>query len=319
MIFKRICASLLAGLLLVFCGCERLAEKFYPETTGSPDTHFIPVDVEEGSVFFRDFDGNGLTLKKEPEKVVSLSVVATEIICGIGAGRYITALDEASSRLDGAPISAEVIPYFGVDVQKITELSPDLVFYSTATTDPLAAASLKNSGLTLIRIPDSGGIAAAEANIRFISSLLFKDEIGEKVIASMRAEYEKTRLAAEIVGVRKTVYIEGMSQFIAYGGDTIVSELCALAGADNVFADVKGTKNTNAAEVSSKDPQLVIVLSTDPGKYDIDKIRKREGIDQIYASRTKSVFALDYIKATRPTQNIISALRDIEQIMKNAK
>ena len=163
MIFKRICASLLAGLLLVFCGCERLAEKFYPETTGSPDTHFIPVDVEEGSVFFRDFDGNGLTLKKEPEKVVSLSVVATEIICGIGAGRYITALDEASSRLDGAPISAEVIPYFGVDVQKIAELSPDLVFYSTATTDPLAAASLKNSGLTLIRIPDSGGIAAAEA------------------------------------------------------------------------------------------------------------------------------------------------------------
>lgn len=316
---KKICALILAAAVTALCGCESLAQRFYPDTEETTRAAFIPVDVEEGSVFFRDFDGNEITLKKEPESVVSLSPVATEIICGIGAGRYITALDEVSSKLEDAPISAEVLPYFYGNSSRIVEMSPDIVFYSDSSTDLLTVSALKLNGVRLIRIPDKGDIAAAEANIRFISSILFKEDKGEKLISSMREEYEKTRIAAEIVGVRKTVYIEGTTQYGTYGGDSIVSELCAFAGADNVFSDSAGSKRTSAAELAAKDPQLVIVLTAHPENFDPDTVRKREGLEQIYASRTKSVFALDYTSATRPTQNIIKALRGIEEIMKQAK
>ena len=317
---KRICAAILAFIMLILSGCVSLAEKLYPETEPETTrTAFIPVDVEEGRVFFRDFDGNELTLEKEPDSVISLSPVATEIICGIGAARYISALDEISATVEDAPISAEVLPYFYADVNRIEELSPDIVFYSDSSSDMITVMTLRTKGITMIRIPDRGGISAAEANIRFISELLFKEEIGAKTIASMREEFEKTRLTAELIGLSKTVYIEGPTKFTAYCSGSIISELCAFAGADNIFPGTGVTKLTSAAEVNGKDPQLVIVLTNDPDSFDIDTVRKREGIDQIYASRTKSIFAVDFTSATRPTQNIVKALREVEQIMKMAK
>ncbi len=316
---KRITAVFLAVISVCLCGCVGLVEKFYSDETTKPAPAFVPVDVEEGSIYFKDFDGNVITLKEAPDTVASLSVVSTEIICGLGASRYISVMNEASSKLEGAPISAEVVQDYYADTDKIAEMKPGLVFYSADSLSTLALTVMKNAGLTLVRIPERGNTETAEANIRFIASLLYKDSAGERIIKEIREEIEKIKIAAELVGVRKKIYIENANEYSGAGGNTIASELCAYAGGDNVFADRSATFLTNAKELTDKDPEAIIVLTDNTEKFSVDSVRKRSGIENVYAVRTKAIYAVNRTTATRPTQNIIYALRDIGEALKVTK
>jgi len=318
-LLKRFIAALLSAVTVCLCGCVGLVEKFYQDDTTKPEPVFVPVDVEEGSIYFRDFDGNVITLQKAPDTVASLSTVATEIICGLGASRYISVMNEASSKLDGAPISAAVVQDYYSDADKVIELQPDLVFYSSESLSILALQLMKNAGITLVRIPEKGNIETAESNIRFISSLLYKDAAGERLIKEIRDEIKKIQIAAEIVGVRKKIYIENANAFSGVGGNTIASELCAYAGGDNVFAGRSVSFLTNAKELTSADPEAIIVLTDNTEKFDVDTVRKRDGIENVYAVRTKAIYAIDKTAATRPTQNIIYALRSIAEALKVTK
>ena len=319
-LFKMLTAALLAVVTLYLCGCVGLVEQFYPDDSSDTTAKtFVPIDVEEGSIYFKDFDGNVITLKQAPDTVASLSPVSTEIICGLGAARYISVLNESSSKLDGAPISAQVVPDYYADTDKIIELKPELVFYSSDSLSLISVSILQSAGLTLVRIPERGNVETAEANIRFISSLLYKDAAGERLIGEIREEINKIKIAAEIVGVRKKVYIENSNAFSGVGGDTIASELCAYAGADNVFYSKNASFLANAKEVTAADPEVIIVLSDDPVKFNTDSVRKREGIESVYALRTKAIYVIDKTTATRPTQNIIYALRSIGEALKVTK
>ena len=316
---KRITAVVLLLAAVCLYGCTGFVERFYPEETKDPDQSvFVPVDIEDGSIYFKDFDGNVITLSSAPEKVASLSEISTEIICGLGAGRYITALNESSLSVEGAPISAEVLPDYESDIDKLKELSPQIIFYDN-TLSTLTAAMLRTAGFTLVRVLEKGDISTAEANIRFVSSLLYKDSNGEQMIAEMRAEYEKMSVLAELIGVKKRVYIEGTSAYYGCGGDSIVSELCAYAGAENVFADKSGTFTTNAAELKQKDPEAIIVLCNDTDNFQIETVTKRSGLEDVYAVRIKAVYAIDAKAAARPTQNITKALKSIGEALKVTK
>ena len=318
-VFKSLSTVILLLSVICLCGCTALVERFYPEeTTDGEQSVFVPVDVEEGSIYFKDFDGNVITLSEAPEKVASLSDISTEILCGLGLGRYIVAINESSLKVEGAPISAEVLPDFSCDMDKLTELAPQIIFYDS-TLSYLTAAMIRNAGFTLIRIPEKGDITAAESNIRFISSLMYKESVGERMISEMREEYEKMRVLADLIGVKKRVYIESTSAFYGCGGDSIISQLCEYAGAENVFSEKSGTFLTTAEEIKAADPEAIIVLSNDPDNFTIDKVTKRAGLEDVYAVRIKAVYAVDAKIASRPTQNIVKALKRVGEALKVTK
>ncbi len=318
-VFKKIVAALLLASAVYLCGCTGLVEHFYPEqTTGEEQSVFVPVDVEDGSIYFKDFDGNIITLSEAPDKVASLSDISTEILCGLGLGRYINAVNESSLKVEGAPISAAVLPDFYGDTEKLVELAPQLVFYDS-TLSYLTVSMMKNAGLTLVRVQEKGDIATAESNIRFISSLMYKESAGERLISEMRGEYEKMKVLAELIGMKKRVYIESTAAYYICGGDTIISQLCEYAGAENVFAEKSGMYMTSAAELKRLDPEAIIVLSNDVDNFTIDAVTKRAGLEDVYAVRIKAVYAVDAKLASRPTQNITKALRRIGEVLKVTK
>ena len=53
--------------------------------------------------------------------------------------------------------------------------------------------------------------------------------------------------------------------------------------------------------------------------FNIDSVRKREGLEGVYAVRTKAIYPINKTQATRPTQNIIYALRAIGEALKVTK
>ncbi len=312
---KRYAAFLFA---IVFCfqlyGCTDLVSKFYPLNTEEESTyHFTPVTSENGEAVFTDFDGNVISLPDIPERIVSVSSVSTEIICGLGAGRYLVGIDSDSANLEGAPINASVLPYYYMSYSDIVALRPDIVFYSSEYISNLTLEALKNSGVMTVRIPGTGNIAAAEANIRFISALLQRETTGDKMIDEMRLEFAKIKRSAALVGVRKKIYIEYLTEFRTCGKDTILSEICEMAGYDNVYSDKSGFVTVNAASLLEKDPEAILIVAL--SKANENTIRDRKSIEKVNAVKENKIYAYNIGASLRPTQSIVEAAAEIAKLL----
>ena len=312
----KLTAIILTVLMITtgLTGCTDLVSKFYPVSTGEESTYgFIPETAADGEILFKDFDGNVISMPSAPEKIVSVSSIATEIICGLGASRYIIGLDDGSSRLEGAPIGATVLPYYYMSYNEIVALEPDVVFYTTEYISVLTLEALKESGVKLIRIPSTGNIETAESNIRFIASLLYREEAGNKMIDEMRHEFDKIKTAAQLVGVRKRIYIEYISDFCACGGNTLISEICDMAGFDNVFEDLEGFTSVTAAAVTEKNPEVILVAGFASASE--NSVRTRKSIEKVSAVRENKIYLFNINNSIRPTQSIVNAAKEIAKIL----
>ena len=314
--FRKIAAFISIILIsLCFSGCTELVSRFYPIVTDEESTYgFTPVTAKnDGDAVFRDFDGNDIILSSSPERIVSLTPVATEIICGLGASRYLIGIDANSAMLEGAPINASVLPYYYMSPTEVTDLDPDMIFYSTEYSNVLTISELQKSGYRLVRIPAMGTVGTAEANIRFLSALLFREEAGAAMVNEMRYELDKIRQAAALVGVRKKIYIEYFNEFYTCGSNTLMDELCDIAGFDNVYSDIDGFKTVNASSLLQKDPEIILI--TGNASVSEKKILDRKSIEKVSAVRENKIYACNVSDKTRPTQNIVILAKEIAKLL----
>ncbi|MGH3625006.1 MAG: ABC transporter substrate-binding protein, partial [Sciscionella sp.] len=111
--------AFVAALLLT--GCAKHSADTSPERgsqTGFPVTLTPP-------------DGEKVTLRSRPSRIVSLSPAETETLYGINAGQQVVAVDKDSDYPQGVPVSD--IDALRPDIEAIAGYQPDLVIASDDT------------------------------------------------------------------------------------------------------------------------------------------------------------------------------------------
>ena len=88
-----------------------------------------------------------VTLEDRPERIVSLSPTATEMLFAIGAGDQVEAVDDQSNYPADAPVTD--LSGFEPNVEAIASYEPDLVVYATEPGD--LGASLEGLGIPALQ------------------------------------------------------------------------------------------------------------------------------------------------------------------------
>ena len=88
--------ALVAALLLVVAACTTTEPAATTTTLDDPGSAF-PVTVEA--------DNGSVTIETRPERIISLSTVATEMLFEIGAGSQVVAVDDQSNYPAEAPVT----------------------------------------------------------------------------------------------------------------------------------------------------------------------------------------------------------------------
>ena len=88
-----------------------------------------------------------MTLEDRPERIVSLSPTATEMLFAIGAGDQVEAVDDQSNYPADAPMTE--LSGFEPNVEAIASYEPDLVVYATEPGD--LGASLEGVGIPALQ------------------------------------------------------------------------------------------------------------------------------------------------------------------------
>ena len=123
-------------LLLTSCG-ESTPPQTPPETSPSSAAFPVTIDAANGTV----------TIDQRPERIVSLSPTATEMLFAIGAGDQVAAVDDQSNFPADAPVTD--LSGFEPNVEAIASFEPDLVVYATEPGD--LGASLGGLGIPALQ------------------------------------------------------------------------------------------------------------------------------------------------------------------------
>ncbi|MDR0567588.1 MAG: ABC transporter substrate-binding protein [Spirochaetaceae bacterium] len=244
----------------------------------------------EFPVTLKDILGRTLTLKTQPQRIVSLSPGITEILFAVSAGDQVAGVTQYCNYPAEAQSRTKVGGFSGatVNLESVARLKPDLVLLSGYMHERLIPL-LERLSIPVFAV-EPQNFAEVYQTIETIGKLTGKSRNASAVTAEMR---EKIRRAESFRGNRDRpgVFWELSDEpLITAGGNTFISEAIHLAGGRNVFADLKEQwPSINTEQVLLRSPAWIIA-GDDHGKIIEPKaLARRPGWSRIPAVRENRI------------------------------
>lgn len=243
-----------------------------------------------------------------PQRIVSLSPAASEILCAIGA------YDQIAARTDFCDYPPEIskIPSTGgfdgktLSIETILSFNPDFVYASKGMHDQLLPL-LKQQNIQYY-VSEADSVEAVLSEIEEIGRITGHSAQAEKVISEMKKDLNETKkLYSRQMPV--SVYWEVWNPpYMSIGKDSFINELIEIAGGKNIFAGVAEPYPVVSEEaVISAEPQVIIVPDT--MKDACEEVKARKNWKSVPAVQYDRIYAFDADMISRPGPRIAEAAR----------
>lgn len=252
-------------------------------------------------------------IEARPERIVSLSPTATEMLFAIGAGEQVAAVDDQSTYPPEAPTTE--LSGFEPNVEAIAGYEPDLVVYATEAGD--LGSSLSGLGITTLVQPAAAMLDDVYDQIGELGLATGNVAEAEDLVSSMREEVEAITSSIEPPAEPVTFFHELDDTYYTVTSSTFIGQLYALAGLENI-ADAAddtggGYPQLSAEYIVDADPDLIFLADTKCCGQSLRTVSRRPGWDRITAVRTGNVIELDDDVASRWGPRVVEYLREIAE------
>ena len=249
-----------------------------------------------------------VTIPRRPQRVVSLSATATEVLFAIGAGAQVVAVDSTSDFPPEAPTTQ--LSALEPNVEAIASYEPDLVVASDDIGD--LSASLEALGIPLVLQPAAVNLDETYAQIEQLGTATGKAGGATDTVARMRQDIEEIVAGAPSFPEPPTYYHELDQSYFTATSDTFIGHVYALLGLQNIADRAKGAASgypqLSAEYILQADPDLIFLADTKCCHQDAETVAARPGWDRITAVRTGGVVELDDDVASRWGPRVVDFL-----------
>jgi iron complex transport system substrate-binding protein len=302
---RRITAAVIAAAAAIAMSACASDDADEPGATGTSGPPVASYPVTVGS----------LTLDKRPEKIVSLSPSATEMLFAIGAGQQVTAADENSNYPPEAPKSE--LSGFQPNAEAIAAKAPDLVVLSNDTNKVV-------DQLTTLKIPVylAASAVSLDDTYKQLSDLgALTGHATEAADTVRRMKDDIAKLVKDVPqrATKLTYYYELDPTLYSVTSKTFIGALFAQAGLENVAdpSDADGKKGgypqLSAEALVKSDPDLIFLADTKCCQQSLETVKARTGWAGITAVKNGSVIQLDDDIASRWGPRVVDLVRAITE------
>ena len=252
------------------------------------------------------------TASTQPERIVSMSATATEMLFAIGAGEQVVAADQQSNYPEDAPTTD--LSAYEPNLEAITTYDPDLVVLSDAGE---LEAGLEEVGIDVLVAPAAVTLDDTYDQILELGEVTGHDDEAAEVVESMQADIEELVASVPERDEPLTYYHELDDTLYTVTSDTFIGELYALAGLENVAdpADADGQSGgypqLSAEFLVAADPDMVFLADTKCCQQDLASFGARPGFAGMTAVETGLVVPLDDDIASRWGPRVVEMLESI--------
>jgi iron complex transport system substrate-binding protein len=205
-------------------------------------------------------DNGEVTVETLPERIVSLSPTATEMLFAIGAGDQVDAVDDQSTYPPEAPLSE--LSGFTPNVEAIAGRDPDLVVVAFDANGVVAA--LEALDIPVILLDAARDLDGTYAQIELLGAATGATDGAAALVAEMRDDVAEVTARVQATGL--TYFHELDELLYTVTSQTFIGEVYSLLGlvnvADPADADGTGYPQLSAEFLVDADPDLIFLADT---------------------------------------------------------
>ena len=254
-----------------------------------------------------------LTLDKRPEKIVSLSATATEMLFAIGAGTQVTAVDDQSTYPADAPKTD--LSGFKPNAEAIAAKNPDLVVLSNDI-DKIVS-QLDKLKIPVFLVPAAADLDGTYKEIGELGTLTGHQDEAAALSARMKSDIDKIVKDVPARTTPLSYYYELDPTLYTVTSKTFVGSIFSLFGMTNVAdaADADGSRGgypqLSAEALVKADPDTVFLADTKCCQQSVQTVSARKGWSTVTAVRTGQIYPLDDDIASRWGPRTVDLVRSV--------
>jgi iron complex transport system substrate-binding protein len=248
-----------------------------------------------------------------PERIVSLSPTATEMLFAIGAGEQVVAVDDQSDFPEGVPTTD--LSGYEPNVEAIATYEPELVVTSGVADD--VEAGLEALEIEVLTMPAAVTLDDTYAQLADLGIATGHEDEAADVVASIREEIDELVASVPDRDVAPTYYHELDDTLYSVTSSTFIGEIYALAGLESVAdaadpnGDLGGYPQLSAEFLVDADPDFVFLADTECCAQNAQTLAARPGFADLRAISDGHVVELDDDVASRWGPRVVDLLRVI--------
>jgi iron complex transport system substrate-binding protein len=251
-----------------------------------------------------------LTLDHQPQRIVSLSPVLTEMLFAVGAGKQVVAVDSLSNFPKGVPTTD--LSAYTPNAEAVSTYTPDLVVLSDNISDIVGQ-------LTALHIPVYIGAAASTVDDTYRELNEIGALTGHAHDASSLVDTMKNDLAKVVKDLPKratplTYFYELDNTFYTATSASFIGRLFTAAGLVNIADEGNATNaypQLSQERILAADPDLIFLADAYPGGATPQSVAARPGWGNLKAVKNGHVVVLDTDVASRWGPRIVDLQRAI--------
>ncbi|HEX6261465.1 MAG TPA: ABC transporter substrate-binding protein [Actinomycetota bacterium] len=306
---RRGTGGLFLTLVLILGACGDDAE---PQAgpSPSPGGGSFPVTVEAA---------NGpVTMDERPERIVSLSPTATEMLFAIGAGDQIVAVDDQSNYPPEAPVTD--LSGFEPNIEAIAGYEPDLVVISNDISDLIA--SLEGLDIPVLLQPAAEDLQGTYEQMEQLGELTGQPSGASDEVREMQAAIDELLEEVPEFVRAPTHYFELDPTFFTVTSDTFVGQVLAMIGMQSIADEAEGASSgypqLSSEFIVAANPDFIFLADTKCCGESAESVAARPGWDGIQAVQEGNVVALDDDVASRWGPRVVDLLEVVVEAVAGA-
>ena len=230
-------------------------------------------------------------------RIVPLGGAVTEIVYGLGMGENVVGIDISATY----PKDVLQLPVVGyqrrITAEGVLSVNPTLVI-ATTESGPVGSLDLiRNSGVTVLILPEIFTIEGTKDKIYRIGTALNRKSQAAKLIEELEFDLKSLEeLRNKIISPKRVlfIYARGTNVLMAAGRNNQADELIKLAGGTNAGSGFFGFRPLTAESVIAANPEVVLMLTKGKASIGGDQgILKLPGINFTEAGKQNNFIDLE--------------------------
>jgi len=263
------------------------------------------------SIRYRD---QSAEIPVHPKRVISLSPAVTEILFSVLPDSLVVGITPLCNFPEVNTRNKSRVEVYPLNVEKVLQLKPDVIFSEEGITSPQDAAHLRQLGIPVIlfHYDKTRDIVDAMDSVR---SWVVPETKTSNITALRMQLNEQEKKQTTIPDSQRPgiLCVTWMDPIFAYGFETWMTDKIRLAGGKNVLSEKldKPYPALQRETILKLNPDILFGGTFE--KMDTSFFRMYPELKNISAYKTKMVFELNDDLASRPGPRFMLGIREIEQ------